>query len=251
MVHRLKRPAAGLPPPGSPQSSATGVPALQRQSSAPPAHRASTPDKPPVSKTDSTSPRHAPCVAAPNGSAASAPPLIISASSGSVSGPLFTISAKGSLQSLVSSPDDFLGAAPLSALQPKIRACHSAAIRRSFTGGQRETPWPGFSKPFRIKHILDRHLRFRGLQDHTGSTIRSRFSMPTPCSPVRQPPTSTQSFRISAPKASHSLQIARLIGIKQDQRMHVSISGMEHVANTSKSKLFAHLTDAAATREGN
>src|SRR5690606_23431829 len=32
--------------------------------------------------------------------------------------------------------------------------------------------------------------------------IRSRFSTPTPCSPVRQPPTSTQSFRISAPSAS-------------------------------------------------
>src|SRR6185312_8388085 len=32
--------------------------------------------------------------------------------------------------------------------------------------------------------------------------IRSRFSTPTPCSPVRQPPTSTQSVRISAPKRS-------------------------------------------------
>ena len=32
--------------------------------------------------------------------------------------------------------------------------------------------------------------------------IKSRFSMPTPCSPVRQPPTSTQSLSTSAPKAS-------------------------------------------------
>jgi len=32
--------------------------------------------------------------------------------------------------------------------------------------------------------------------------IRSRFSTPTPCSPVRQPPTSTHRRRMSAPKAS-------------------------------------------------
>ena len=44
----------------------------------------------------------------------------------------------------------------------------------------------------------------RGRRARTASVIRSRFSMPTPCSPVRQPPTSTQSFRISAPTASPS-----------------------------------------------
>jgi hypothetical protein len=32
--------------------------------------------------------------------------------------------------------------------------------------------------------------------------IRSRFSTPTPCSPVSTPPTSTQSLRMSAPKSS-------------------------------------------------
>src|SRR5487761_2664243 len=32
--------------------------------------------------------------------------------------------------------------------------------------------------------------------------IRSRFSTPTPCSPVRQPPTSTHNFKISAPNCS-------------------------------------------------
>src|ERR687886_416801 len=32
--------------------------------------------------------------------------------------------------------------------------------------------------------------------------IRSRFSTPTPCSPVSTPPTSTHSFRISAPNSS-------------------------------------------------
>src|SRR5262249_48362992 len=38
--------------------------------------------------------------------------------------------------------------------------------------------------------------------------IRSRFSTPTPCSPVRQPPTSTQRVKMSAPNFSAAAMLA-------------------------------------------
>src|SRR6188768_3756634 len=43
--------------------------------------------------------------------------------------------------------------------------------------------------------------------------ISSRFSMPTPCSPVRQPPSLTQSLRISAPHSSARSSSARSLAL--------------------------------------
>src|SRR5262245_267310 len=43
--------------------------------------------------------------------------------------------------------------------------------------------------------------------------ISSRFSMPTPCSPVRQPPSLTQSLRISAPHISARSSSARSLAL--------------------------------------
>ena len=57
-------------------------------------------------------------------------------------------------------------------------------------------------QPFGIEHGLDPHLHVE-VGSVNCTRIRSRFSMPTPCSPVRQPPTATHSSRISC---------ARLLG---------------------------------------
>ncbi len=64
-----------------------------------------------------------------------------------------------------------------------------------------ETPWPGSSaRPGRTPPAPA--SAGAGRPGCTATVIRSRFSMPTPCSPVRQPPTSTHSLSMSSPAAS-------------------------------------------------
>src|SRR6202034_951271 len=61
--------------------------------------------------------------------------------------------------------------------------------------------FPGLSRPLSSNAHLRRCCWSRSACENiTG--IRSRFSTPTPCSPVSTPPTSTQSRRISAPNSS-------------------------------------------------
>ncbi len=77
-----------------------------------------------------------------------------------------------------------------------------------------------WARPERIVSVAASGKTFAGFKRHVGSNtvlmrictarsvaencdaISSRFSMPTPCSPVRQPPNSTQSLRIASPAAS-------------------------------------------------
>ncbi len=59
-----------------------------------------------------------------------------------------------------------------------------------------------------------------------------RFSTPTPCSPVKQPPTSTQSFSMSAPNVSAlNVKTAGVVGVEHDQRMQIAVAGMEDVGH--------------------
>jgi hypothetical protein len=53
--------------------------------------------------------------------------------------------------------------------------------------------------------------------------------MPTPCSPVMVPPTSTDSSRILPPKAGGALHLALDVGVEHDQRMQVAVAGVEDV----------------------
>ena len=71
--------------------------------------------------------------------------------------------------------------------------------------------------------------------------MRSRFSRPTPCSPVSTPPTSTHSFRISKPNASALVELAGHIRVVEDQRMQVAVAGVENIRD-------AQARSAAASR---
>jgi hypothetical protein len=59
------------------------------------------------------------------------------------------------------------------------------------------------------------------------------FSTPTPCSPVTVPPTSTQSSRMSPAELLGALQLARDVGIVEDQRVQVAVAGVEDVGDRS------------------
>ena len=63
------------------------------------------------------------------------------------------------------------------------------------------------------------------------SGIRSRFSMPTPCSPVRQPPTSTQSFEDVGAGLLGLRELVGIVGVEEDQRMEVAVAGVEDVGD--------------------
>ena len=75
------------------------------------------------------------------------------------------------------------------------------------------------------------------------SGIRSRFSTPTPCSPVSTPPTFTQSRRMSAPKSLRPLELARHVGVVEDQRVQIAVAGMKHVGD-AQPILFRQLAHA-------
>ena len=72
-------------------------------------------------------------------------------------------------------------------------------------------------QPLGVEHGLDAHLQGRSVSLNC-TRIRSRFSMPTPCSPVRQPPTATHSSRISAPACSARSACVGVVGVVEDQR---------------------------------
>ena len=75
----------------------------------------------------------------------------------------------------------------------------SARARRSGAGSGR--PCPGLSRCSGSKAHLTRCCWSRSASVNI-VPMRSRFSTPTPCSPVNTPPTATQSFNMSAPNAS-------------------------------------------------
>ena len=58
-----------------------------------------------------------------------------------------------------------------------------------------------------------------------------RLSAPTPCSPVIDPPASTQYVRISPATSSASVRLARHPLVVADQRVQVAVAGVKHVAD--------------------
>ena len=89
---------------------------------------------------------------------------------------------------------------------------------------------PGLSRWLGSKAHLTRICWSRSISLNI-SGIRSRFSTPTPCSPVSTPPTSTQSRRMSAPKLFGLVEFARLVGVVEDQRMQIAVAGVEDVGD--------------------
>jgi hypothetical protein len=138
--------------------------------------------RPPARHVSSTLPAPAdPRVPPPAPTAAPRPPDRISASSASVAGRMpsssFQIPCGG-----------VRGDANPGRLSP--RAARQAASGNTLAGFNSH---PGRTHPSPASAPPDRRGAYC-------TAIRSRFSTPTPCSPVRQPPTSTHSFRISAPR---------------------------------------------------
>jgi hypothetical protein len=70
-------------------------------------------------------------------------------------------------------------------------------------------------------------LRQVGLVEHRGHEVALFHADPARPS-ARRP---QQSFRMSAPKGLGALQLARLVGIVEDQRMEIAVAGMEHICD--------------------
>src|SRR6476619_5969474 len=126
-------------------------------------------------------------------------------------------------------PDLVFGAAPPH-LKGNFRVCRlcdqvgDLARRRRRMEAEAQVPGHWRSRPSSGKTLA-------GLSSQSGSNtpftricwamsaavnctrISSRFSMPTPCSPVRQPPSLTQSLRISAPHISARSSSARSLAL--------------------------------------
>src|SRR3954468_14761240 len=83
----------------------------------------------------------------------------------------------------------------------RICPCFTCACPCSMQADKVGNTLPGLSRPPASKAHFSRCCCARSASENI-SGIRSRFSTPTPCSPVSTPPTLTHSRRISAPKAS-------------------------------------------------
>ena len=132
--------------------------------------------------------------------------------------------------------------APAAARAPRAASATAVAIARFVVGVMRacgiaarparaaETPCSGSAaSPGSKADLMRRCWSSSCAVNCTG--IRSRFSTPTPCSPVRQPPTSTHSFRMSAPNCSGLVEALRVVGVEHDQRMQVAVAGVEDVGD--------------------
>jgi hypothetical protein len=76
------------------------------------------------------------------------------------------------------------------------------------------------------------------------TSIRSRFSMPTPCSPVRQPPTRHAQLQdLGAGRSARRASSASL-ALYRDERVQVAVAGVEHVRHL-QTVLGTDLRDAA------
>ena len=102
----------------------------------------------------------------------------------------------------------------------------------------------GIEQALRVERAFHPLLRVQDRFPRTSAGIRSRFSTPTPCSPVSTPPTSTHSFRISAPNASGAFQFARLVGVVENQRMQIAVAGVKHVGD-AQAVFLRHLASCA------
>ncbi len=61
--------------------------------------------------------------------------------------------------------------------------------------------------------------------------MKSRFSMPMPCSPLRAPPASTQRRTSSSLACEDALQRARHAAVEREERVEVAVAGVEDVGD--------------------
>ena len=112
---------------------------------------------------------------------------------------------------------------------PACRHGHACGRARR-SGAASGNTLPGLSRPLASKAHFSRCCWLRSISENIAG-IRSRFSTPTPCSPVSTPPTSTQSLQDVGAERLRPLELARLVGIVQDQRMQIAVAGVEHVGD--------------------
>ena len=77
--------------------------------------------------------------------------------------------------------------------------------------------------------------------------ISSIFSIPTPCSPVIDPPTADTVGQDVLACFLRLMQITRFTRIKEDNRVHVAVAGVEDIAD-GQTVLLANLADIAESR---
>ncbi len=106
--------------------------------------------------------------------------------------------------------------------------CAPGRVRRSDAGS--ETPCRDSAARPRRRRISAAAAGRRSSGPNITS-IRSRFSTPTPCSPVSTPPTSTHSRRMSEPNASAWSSSPGHVGVVENERMQIAVAGMEDIGD--------------------
>ena len=89
---------------------------------------------------------------------------------------------------------------------------------------------PGFRRHAGSNRFLKRAI-MSSVSLENWRAIISIFSMPTPCSPVIEPPTLMQYSRISSLACLTFRSCARGARIEHDQRVQIAVAGVENVAD--------------------
>ena len=101
-------------------------------------------------------------------------------------------------------------------------------VRRSDEAVER--PCPGLSKPSGSNAHLTRCWWARSVSSNI-VPIRSRFSTPTPCSPVRHAADLDAEPQDVGAERLGALDFAGLVGVVEDQRMQIAVAGMKHIGD--------------------
>ncbi len=89
---------------------------------------------------------------------------------------------------------------------------------------------PGFASPAGSKRARSRCIAARSASPNI-SGIEHALSVPTPCSPVIEPPASTQASRISLASSLRPVGLALDALVVEDERVQVAVAGVEDVAD--------------------
>ena len=103
--------------------------------------------------------------------------------------------------------------------------------------------FPGIQQALGIEDSRTRRIRSRSASLKS-SGIRRSFSMPTPCSPVIEPPTSMQNSMISSAAATALRSCSRVARVEENDGVQVAVARVKNVADL-ESVFFADLADAA------
>ena len=120
-----------------------------------------------------------------------------------------------------------------------------AAARRS--GCPRGSTFCGLAAPSGSNASRSRACASRSSAENS-SGMRSRFSTPTPCSPVSTPPASRHVVEDLVARRVHALPHAGLAPVEHEQRVQVAVAGVEHVHHDDARARRRSRTPAAARR---